>query len=96
LRYETVDVPAGKFDVLEIAAQPGETLELTVQLQNDVDLTLYAPDGAVVAGPLRVKGSYSLRQASASGGNWGVKLDNSFSWFTGKQVLVQYRLLPAS
>lgn len=93
LHYETVDVPARKFTVLQIASEAGQTLEATVQVQSDIDLTVFAPDGSPVLGPTRVNGTYTLRQTSAASGNWALKLDNSFSWLTDKQVLVQYRLL---
>lgn len=93
LHYRTVEVAARKFVVLEIPSPPAATLELTVQIDSDIDVTLFAPDGSVAAGPMRVKGAQTLREASASGGNWGVKIDNPYSWFTAKQVLLQYRLL---
>lgn len=94
LRYEAVEVPARKFTVVEVPAELGQTLELTVTVDSDIDLTLFAPDGSIAQEPLRVRGSQTLRRFSEVSGTWGIKLDNSFSWITSKQVLLQYRLLP--
>ncbi len=95
LHYETVEVPPRKFTLFQIPARAEQTLDLTVQVETDVDLTVYDPTGATLAGPLRVRRSHSLQLRSPAQGNWVLKLDNSFSWLTTKQVLVQYRLVPA-
>ncbi len=95
LLYETIEVPPRKFVLQRIPTQAQQTLDLTVQVETDVDLTIYDPTGATAAGPLRVRRSYSLQLRSPAQGDWVLKLDNSFSWLTTKQVLVQYRQLPA-
>lgn len=94
VRYATVDVPPRKFALLEIPAKANQTLELTVQVESDIDLAAYDPTGAILAGPLRVRGSHTLQLRSHADGNWGIRLDNSYSWITAKQVLVRYRTLP--
>ncbi|MHB9092114.1 MAG: hypothetical protein ACYC7H_11925, partial [Chloroflexota bacterium] len=86
LRYDSVEVPPRRFTMTQIPASPGQILELTVQVESDVDLTLFTPSGEPVVGPLRVQRAYSLRESSQAGGSWAVKLDNSFSWITTKQV----------
>jgi hypothetical protein len=94
LRYETVDVRPRRFSILEIEAGARQMLEITVRVESDIDISLFDPSGALVEGPLRVQRSHIMQHASPTGGKWALRIDNSFSWVTTKQVLVQYRLVP--
>lgn len=94
LSYETLDVPPRRFVLVEIPAASGHTLEATVRIDSDIDVTLFAPNGEPVEGPVRVREAATFRHQSDSGGNWVLKLDNSYSWISSKQVLLQYRVLP--
>ncbi|MCL4464710.1 MAG: hypothetical protein M1401_15270 [Chloroflexi bacterium] len=93
VRHETVEVPPRRQVQLSIAALPGQTLDLAITVDSDVDLTIVDPGGTTVYGPQRIRRSYSTQLPSSAAGNFTVKLDNSFSIISTKQVLVQYRLL---
>jgi hypothetical protein len=94
IRYETVDVPPRRYVLVQIAAEPGQTLELMVNLDRDVDLTVLDPSGATALGPTRVTRVHASQHTASGAGKWVVKLDNSFSLLSSKQVLLQYRVLP--
>jgi hypothetical protein len=94
LRYETVDVPPRRFSILEIETGARQMLEITIRVESDIGISLFDPSGALVEGPLRVRRSHIMQHASPTGGKWALRIDNSFSWVTTKQVLVQYRLVP--
>ena len=81
---------------LSIGAAAGQTVELALMVDSDIDLTIADPTGTVVYGPQRVRRSYNTQLRCPAGGNYVIKLDNSFSLITTKQVLVQYRLLAQS
>ncbi|MHB1130797.1 MAG: hypothetical protein ACYC4L_00210 [Chloroflexota bacterium] len=93
-RFENLEVPPRRSVQLSIVASAGQTLELALMVDSDIDLTITDPTGTVVYGPQRVRRSYTSQLQSPAGGNFLLKLDNSFSIISTKQVLVQYRLLP--
>ena len=92
---DTVFVPPRASQVYLIPTQAGQLLDLTVQVDSDIDLTVIDPSGALAAEPLRVRGSYSLQARASTTGSWILKLGNTFSWISTKQVHVLNRLLPA-
>ncbi|MDA8218211.1 MAG: hypothetical protein M0Z94_11405 [Dehalococcoidales bacterium] len=91
----TVEVPARRYVLYKIEAGPGNNIALSINVKNDIDLTVLDPAGEVAAGPVRVRQKQSLEVTSPVGGTWTLKLDNSYSLITAKQVMVQYQLNPA-
>ena len=89
---QSFEVPPRAWALIRIQVENGQTIEAKVSVDTDVDLVLLDPRGKTVFGPYRVRGSYSLQEMSRRSGEWVLKIDNSFSWLTSKQVTVQYRV----
>ena len=92
-RTQSVDVPPRRNVQVSIPVSAGQLLDLAILLESDIDLTISDPSGTTVYGPTRVRRSYTALLSSPTNGNFVLKLDNSFSIISTKQVLVQYRLL---
>jgi hypothetical protein len=87
-----MQIPPRHSAVLRLSAEVGQTIEIVVTVDTDVDLALADPTGRVVVGPQRISGTYTIEQVSSASGDWVLTLDNSFSLFSNKRVTVEYRV----
>ena len=95
---QRVEVPPRKAAVIRIPAEEGQTLDVTVTVDAEdeespgIEMVLMDARDRRVLGPERVSGTYSFQQVSRRSGEWVLRLENSVSRNSSKQVMVRYRV----